>query len=73
VPEVNTIVIEVTVQIRGHTVPGVLLDGGSGVNNISETMAKELGITTMQPAPFVVKMADQQTRVRPHWESFDRK
>ena len=63
-PEVDTTVAGVAVQIRGQTVPRVLLDGGSGVNIISEIMAKELGITEMQPAPFAVKMADQR-RVRP--------
>ena len=54
----------VTVQIANQIVPNVLLDGGSGVNVLSESMCAWLGILRFESAPFAVKMADQR-RVQP--------
>jgi hypothetical protein len=38
----------------------VLLDGGSDVNIISESLRKKLGLKKPKPTPFVVKMVDQK-------------
>ncbi|MCO5572188.1 hypothetical protein L7F22_025939 [Adiantum nelumboides] len=44
--------------------PGVLIDGGSGVNVLPEETCRKLNITCWDPAPFQVKMADQR-RIQP--------
>ncbi|MCO5569983.1 hypothetical protein L7F22_023697 [Adiantum nelumboides] len=44
--------------------PGVLLDGGSGVNILPEATCKSLNLLSWDPAPFQVKMAYQR-RVQP--------
>ena len=54
----------VTVEIANQLVPNVLLDGGSGVNVLSESMCARLGILRFEEVPFAVKMADQR-RVQP--------
>jgi hypothetical protein len=38
----------------------VLLDGGSDVNIIYESLRKKLGLRLPQSAPFVVQMVDQR-------------
>jgi hypothetical protein len=38
----------------------VLLDGGSDVTIISESLRKKLGLKKPKPAPFIVKMVDQK-------------
>ena len=50
----------VTVEIANQLVPNILLDDGSGVNVLSESMCARLGIIRFEAAPFVVKMADQR-------------
>ena len=42
----------------------VLLDGGSGVNILSEVEFRKLKKAKLEPAPFRVRMADQR-RVQP--------
>jgi hypothetical protein len=42
----------------------VLLDGGFGMNIISEHLQKKLGLKKPQSMPFMVKMADQR-KVQP--------
>lgn len=48
-----------TVQIGSGTLDNVLLDGGSGVNLITEEERKRLGLKNPQSAPFRLRMADQ--------------
>jgi hypothetical protein len=54
----------ISVTLENSSVGGVLLDGGSRVNILSEQMLAPLGITKWESAPFVVRMADQR-RVQP--------
>ena len=54
----------ISVTLGNSNVEGVLLDGGSGVNILSEQMLAPLGITKWESAPFAVQMADQR-RVQP--------
>ena len=54
----------VNVRLNGTPVYGAFLDGGSGVNVLSNSLCAELGITKFESAPFAVKMADQR-RVQP--------
>ena len=49
----------ISVTLENSSVGGVLLDGGSGVNILSEQMLAPLGITKWESAPFAVRMADQ--------------
>ncbi|MCO5572275.1 hypothetical protein L7F22_026028 [Adiantum nelumboides] len=62
--DVDYKVLVVGVSIGKVFVPGVFLDGGSGVNIIPETTCKRLTLLDWDPAPFQVKMADQR-RVQP--------
>ena len=48
-----------TVQVGNGTLENVLLDGGSGVNLITEEERNRLGLKDPQPAPFRLRMADQ--------------
>ncbi|MCO5581496.1 hypothetical protein L7F22_035381 [Adiantum nelumboides] len=54
----------VAAEIGNLHIANVLIDGGSGVNVLSESLCAQLGITTLSDAPFAVKMADQR-RVQP--------
>ena len=54
----------ISVTLENSSVGGVLLNGGSGVNILSEQMLEPLGITKWESAPFAVRMADQR-RVQP--------
>jgi hypothetical protein len=55
---------EIEVVIHGHQVSGIVLDGGSGVNIMSEETRRKLGLQITDMATFTVKMADQR-RVKP--------
>ncbi|KAL3689795.1 hypothetical protein R1sor_016104 [Riccia sorocarpa] len=54
----------VQVQIKGMTLPNILVDGGSGANVISAQLYSKLKGLQLLPAPFNLKMADQR-RVLP--------
>ena len=50
----------VTVKVGGTVIPGVIVDGGSGVNIMSETTRQALGLRITNPAPFAIRVADQR-------------
>lgn len=52
------------VKYAGMQIHGALLDGGSGVNILPESVCRKLGITDFENAPFQVRMADQR-RIQP--------
>ncbi|MCO5579663.1 hypothetical protein L7F22_033520 [Adiantum nelumboides] len=54
----------ISVKMEQMFMPGVLIDGGSGVNVLPEKTCRKLNITCWDPAPFQVKMADQR-RIQP--------
>ncbi|KAL3678283.1 hypothetical protein R1sor_021239 [Riccia sorocarpa] len=54
----------VQVQIKGMTLPNILVDGGSGANVISAQLYSKLKGLQLLHAPFNLKMADQR-RVLP--------
>ncbi len=56
----------ISVKMEHRFMPGVLIDGGSGVNVLSEETCRELNITCWDPAPSQVKMAYQ--RRSNYWE-----
>ena len=51
----------IAVWTKNRRIPNVLLDGGSGVNIITDTLMEKLGIgKQLEVAPFTIKMADQR-------------
>ena len=52
-------VAKIYVKIKMQEVQGVILDGGSGVNVISETLTMKLGLT-WEPITFNIRMADNR-------------
>ena len=50
--------------IRGCDLHGFIIDGGSGVNMISEATCQNLGLIEWEPCPFWLRMADTRS-VRP--------
>jgi hypothetical protein len=51
----------IAVWTKNRRIPNVLLDGGSGVNIITDTLMRKLGIEKqLEVAPFTIKMADQR-------------
>ena len=50
----------ISVIVKNRQVPNALIDGGSGVNIIKDTLRKKLGFKKIEPAPFTIKMADQR-------------
>ena len=55
-------VAKIKMIIAEQEVPGVILDGGSGVNVITEDLANKLGLK-WEPIPFNIRMADNRTVV----------
>ena len=51
-------------RYHGTYIDKVLLDGGAGVNIITQAAFQKYGLTDWEPAPFSVRMADQR-RVQP--------
>ena len=49
----------ISICIRKNVVDDVLLDGGSGVNVITEEVRRRLGLPKPSPAPFNLKMANE--------------
>ena len=50
----------ITVVTKNRRVPNILIDGGSGVNIMTNALRKKLGLTNIEAAPFTIKMADQR-------------
>jgi hypothetical protein len=48
------------VIVKNRQVPNALIDGGSGMNIITDTLRRKLGLKKIEPAPFTIKMADQK-------------
>ena len=55
---------KIGLQFAKEHIPGVLLDGGSGVNILPEFMYRRWNLPKVEPVPFQLKMADQR-RVQP--------
>ena len=60
----GTRIPELSVRYHGTYIDKVLLDGGAGVNIITQAAYRKYGLTDWEPAPFLVWMADQR-RVQP--------
>ena len=54
----------VKIIYRGRNLHGCIIDGGSGVDVISEATCQNLGLTQWEPCPFWLMMADTRS-VRP--------
>ena len=50
----------ISVIVKNRRIPNALIDGGSGVNIITDTLRRKLGLKKIEPAPFTIKMADQR-------------
>ena len=55
---------ELAIRYHGTCIDKVLLDGGAGVNIITQSACERYGLKDWEPAPFLVRMADQR-RVQP--------
>ena len=44
----------ISVIVKNRQVPNALIDGGSGVNIITNTLRKKLGLKKIEPAPFTI-------------------
>ena len=64
VPVIDVRIPEITVEYKGVSIDQVLIDGGAGVNITTEATCRRMGWLDWEPAPFLVRMADQR-RVRP--------
>ena len=47
-------------RYHGTYIDKVLLDGGAGVNIITQAACNKYGLKDWEPAPFLVRMADQR-------------
>ena len=59
IEDVDFRVPAITVKYMDQFIDGVLLDGGSGVNILPESVYLKYTNQKLHPAPFQVKMADQ--------------
>ena len=50
--------LAITAIIKGREVPGTIVDGGSGVNVISQRTCDTLGLREWEPCPSWLRMAD---------------
>ena len=57
-PVMDTQNPDVKLIIKGREVSGCKIDGGSGVNVLSETTCRSLDLTQWGPCPFWLHMAD---------------
>jgi hypothetical protein len=53
--------VVIQVQIRKNIVEDVLLDGGFGINIITEQLRLRLGLPKPKPTPYNLKMKDHTT------------
>ena len=51
----------ISVIVKKRRILNALIDGGSGVNIITCTLRRKLGLKKIEPAPFTIKMVDQRT------------
>jgi hypothetical protein len=56
----------VQVSIENYEIMDVLLDGGNGINIISEQLWRKLGLRKPLSIPFMVRMVNQR-KVQPVW------
>ena len=50
----------ISVVVKNKCVSNPLIDGGTGVNIITDTLRRKLGLKKIEPAPFTIKMANQR-------------
>jgi hypothetical protein len=50
--------VVIQVHIAKNTIEDVLLDGGSGINIITEQLRLRLGLPKPKPTPYNLRMAD---------------
>ena len=55
--------VEIEVMVVDKVVPNALVDGGSGLNIMSEHTLKQLGLHLTGPSPFIINMANQTSSV----------
>ena len=55
--------IEIEVMVVDKVVPNVLVDGGSGLNILSEHTMKRLGLSLTGPSSFIINIANQTLAV----------
>ena len=55
--------IEIRVMVVHKVVPNVLVDGGSRLNMLLEHIMNRLGLSLMDPSPFIINMAYQTLAV----------
>lgn len=49
----------ILVIVENNQIPNALIDVGSGVNIITNTLRRKLGLKRIKPAPFTIKIVDQ--------------
>ena len=49
----------VEVEINDYFIPKLLIDGGSSVNIMTYDTMQKLGLTHLEPIPFVIRLVDQ--------------
>ncbi|XP_024519635.1 uncharacterized protein LOC112342291 [Selaginella moellendorffii] len=54
-------VLTIDLRLDKHLVRGAIIDGGSSVNIIEESLVQQLNIGPVHPAPFNVRMADHRS------------
>ena len=54
----------IIVIVEKKQVPNTLIDGRSGMNIITDTLRKKLGLQNIEPRPITIKMADQRKVMR---------
>ena len=47
-----------SIIVKNKRIPNALIDGGLGVNIITDTLRWKLGLKKIEPAPFTIKTAD---------------
>lgn len=50
----------ISVIVKNKRIPNALIDDGSRVIIITNTLRRKLGLKRMEPTPFTIKMADQR-------------
>ena len=50
----------VEVEISDYFILEVLIDGGFGINTMTYDTMQKLGLTHLEPIPFVIRLVDQR-------------
>ena len=50
----------ILVIVKNKRISNALIDDGSGVNIIIDTLRRKLGLKKIEPAPFTIKTANQR-------------